>query len=155
MVANLFAKVRAAQASMGGNYMKPGFDGTVEIKAIIQKETRKNVDAFIVEFKIAEMHVEHAVHKVGETCSFFTGSDKDAYASNIKNFMLAMFDMKEDEYNEACDNGELEGMFNALVDPEEQAAAGELVGLETYNKIKKDGGDFCMYKFYSLDEEED
>lgn len=48
---NIFAGVKDAKVSERGSYCNPGLY-TIQIKKILSKRTRKNLDAFIVEFTI-------------------------------------------------------------------------------------------------------
>jgi hypothetical protein len=141
---NLFQQIKQSTGARGGNYVKPGFNGTVEITKIETFTTRKNFDAFVVNFKVISKTDTKTDHEVGEHLSYYTDTSKEQkiYADNVRSFLNGLFGQETADEMTEEDFAEMTGS--------DQTAAGMLVGLETYSKDTKAGKPFTNYKWHEI-----
>lgn len=163
---NIFAGVSQAKTSERGAFCNPGLY-KVKIKRVLLKHTRKNYDAFIVEFEILESNYTTAKadavrslgdrpfdaaglektlpNKVGSTASWFQSlQDKDIGFGSIKGF-AARVTGQQPESPEFC--AEVEGLLEAACDPTDQAFAGWICPLEVIQIQTKKNTAFSLYQW--------
>jgi hypothetical protein len=167
----IYAKVRGAKTTGGGNYFEPDADWVVMVNAVKDIETRDEKPAFIVECKVLESTCERV--KPGAERSWFVDMLKDAAAGNVKHFVMVATEQLtgeavEDEKCEACEGsgkvGKLgckdcdgTGMVSAIdeagileICSERQPYAGLILGLTTFNKPTREGKPFTRHKWTLL-----
>jgi hypothetical protein len=138
---NLFAWLRDAKVTERGTFLQPG-RYTVKVKRALWKRTRKNYDAFILEFGIITSEVV-GTNAVGSTASFFQNcSDPAVGFGSLKGFCAAITgsNAEDPKFVE-----EVEPFLTSVV--QDNALEGWLLPLEVVVIKTKAGGDFSLHKW--------
>jgi hypothetical protein len=84
---SLFAGIKNAQVTSGGNYMRAGTHA-LQLLKLTQGRTRKGVDFVAADFRVLNSTNEE--HPEGSTVNWFAGADKDGFLSNVKALAVAI-----------------------------------------------------------------
>ena len=161
---NIFAGVRNAKTSERGAFLKPG-QYKVQINRVVNKRTRKNYDAFIVEFNILESQYAkkkaEAVAALGDraydpatleltlpsqagaSASWFQSlADIDIGFGSLKSFAAGLLGCRSEdqEFLEA-----VERFLSEAVNS--NGLGGAIVPLEVIEIQTKKGGTFSLHKW--------
>lgn len=98
-------------------------------------ESWKKRETFIVEMEVVESTVPAC--PPGYAASWVTHEQSYYYQEDVKEFICSTFHAKPDDVDESD--------VRAVVDPEQQAAAGRLVRVLVKNITTKAGGDFSKH----------
>lgn len=162
----MFAGLKDAKTSERGAFCHPGVY-MVRVRKALMKRTRKNYDAFILEFTIEDSTYEadkaalvkaggHTAaaeealpNKVGSTASWFQSlADQDIGYGALKSFAAAVqgMDVADKEFVAG-----VEEFLEAVV--QNNALEGVLIPLEVITIKTKSGGDFSLYKWSEVIDE--
>lgn len=141
-----FKGLAAAKTFESGTYLTEG-DYRVEVQKVFVKATRKDGDAFIVEYKVTETSNPEK-HPIGATRSWYQSmKDKDIAFSAMKGFFAAM--LKLDTHNEkemAQLDAQIEDVAEKAVS--ENALKDQSVNVKCWNKVTKEKKkDFTVHQF--------
>jgi hypothetical protein len=118
-------------------YWLPNGQYLVRINEVKVINNKNNVDCFIVTGENLES--SHPDTPVGQECSWIVSMSHMPAASNIKQFVSAILDEDPDEIDPAA----IEAIISS-----ENPLNGQLVQLETFNKITKEKKqDFTVHKW--------
>jgi hypothetical protein len=164
---NLFAGLKDAKVTERGAFLTPG-SYQVRIKRVIKKHTRKNYDAYIVEFKVEKSSYELAPKdmpedkkpgKVGASASWFQSLVDPAVGfGSLKGFAAAILGENPDDPKFVS---EVEGFLTETVDrpasgtepAHKSCIEGVLVPLEVVMIKTKAGKDFSRHVWGKIVEE--
>ena len=83
---SIFAGIKNATTTNGGNYLRPGTH-ELELLKLMQGRTRKGVDFIAADFRVLSSTNED--HPTNSTVNYFAGADKDGFLSNVKSLALS------------------------------------------------------------------
>jgi hypothetical protein len=133
-----------------GNYVKPGFHGTVEVKKTIAKNTRQSGLAFICEMVVLTTNMPEA-HPIGQKVTWFVKlANKDTAFPNVAAWAAACagFDPHDRENVKTNVMPLLKDLMNHATDnPDDNEFVGQKLKLETVATLTKDKRDFTRYDF--------
>lgn len=133
----LFAGIKNAQITSGGNYIRPGTHKLGLLK-LTQGRTRKGVDFVAADFRILESTCEE--HPIGSTVNWFAGADKDGFLSNVKALAVALLSAAAGEQvDEATVD---EGVMEQLVSDGGNDVAGATLMADAFHVDTRRGGTF-------------
>lgn len=141
----LFAGIKDARATQGGNYLKPGMYLLQVIRVTIGK-TRKGVDFFAVDFKVLGSNNEE--HGVGSIVNWFVGFDKEPALANCKAFAVAVLGNALPEGQEFDESSITEEVMDGLVADNGKAIAGQKVQCQVVTVPTKSGGTFSRHLWF-------
>lgn len=144
----LFGGIKDVKVSKGGIYLLPADDGStaryrLRVKVLKVMKTRKKEDQFIAEFHILES--SQPKRPAGSDASWLANLTRhEAALGNVKGLLAALFNMQEDEIDEAG--------ADAAVDEKEQPCVGMEVICEAFNKPTKEGKPFTRCNWFPVEE---
>jgi hypothetical protein len=134
-----------------GRYFKGGFEGVIQVKRTIVKDTRKNGLAFIVEFEVLSSNMsEH--HANGSKGTWYQGlRSKDIAFPEIAAWVAACAGYRRDQKTEIDEKVRpliKEMLVEATLKPDENMFTNIKLQLRTYmKKTKERGVDFTVHEF--------
>lgn len=142
----LFGGIKEAKYSEGGVYVKAGVF-RFQIEALKAIRTRTGKDAFVAEFKVAES--TNTERPVGSLCSWMVTFDKEPAMGNVKQFLAALLNVKDDQIDESV----AEYAVNAVDDPANKRVAnpckGRFVRCSAIDIMTKSNRPFTKCKFFN------
>jgi hypothetical protein len=147
----LFADIKEAKGTEGGNYFEPG-NYVVQIQKCKEGKTRSDKPFFAAECRIMESDNEEA--KPGSLVSFFVLFDEypELSLGNVADFMRAglasyMVQNGIDDVPEDHNAIELDEATADEISGEENLLAGVYMNCFAFNKKTKGGNDFTRFKW--------
>jgi hypothetical protein len=158
MMDELFDGLEDAEIFQRGKYMAGGFEGVVEVKKTLVKQTRQRGPAFIVEMQVVETNMPEK-HPVGGKSTWFQKLvNKDVAFPAIKAWVAACLGFEAhqkdaiDETLDAIDPETKLPMIRALIkeatnNPESNEFVGVRLRLACEQVKTKENKDFTRYDF--------
>ena len=140
----IWDRLKTAEVFEKGQYLPPGGKYLVEIKKVLEKDTRSSGKAFIVELEIVESN--HPDVKVGSKYSWFQSMrDLDVAMPAIKEWLAAVSGINPRDRVRV--KNELDGKIVAVIEAaiEDNVLEGERVWCETFSKKTKKNLDFTCH----------
>jgi hypothetical protein len=140
-MSNLFAGLKDAKTYDRGTFLKPGIY-TLKVKRAVFKRTRKNYDAFILEFEVVSAKGVDT-NLTGTSASWFQSlADTDIGFGSLKAFAAAVTgaDVKDPAFVD-----EVEGFLSGVV--EDGALNGKILPCEVVLVDTRAGGKFSLHKW--------
>lgn len=149
MNSSIWDGIEDAEIFERGNYVKPGFDGIVEMRRTIAKSTLKTGLAFIVEMRALESNLTD--HPVGSKLTWFQKmTDKTVAFPAVKAWVAACLGLEahqKEEIERDVSPHVKELMKQATDNPDANDFVGIKLRLRTTQVKTQKGLDFTRYDF--------
>lgn len=134
---SIFAGIKNATTTNGGNYLRPGTH-ELELLKLMQGRTRKGVDFIAADFRVLSSTNED--HPVNSTVNYFAGADKDGFLSNVKSLALAILSAHAGE--NVSDSSIDEEVMNELLADNGSSVSGARINADAFLVDTRRGGKF-------------
>lgn len=149
----LFSGIQDAEIFERGRFLPGGFNGVLEVKRTIAKETIKSGVGFIVEFDVVESNLDDVA--IGSRCTWFQKmSDRTVALPSIKAWAAAVAGyhahQRAEIENEVAPMLE-QSLTHATDNPADNDFVGCMVRVQTDMIQTKNGRDFTRHDWQPFD----
>ncbi len=134
IMAKLAGKLKRTAATAGGNYIPAGRH-KLKVQMAQIKDDREENPMFVADFLVLETTVNLPNCQPGSVVNYIIKSANEAYASNVKGLLLALYDTSEAEFN-ALPDEEVEDLLDQAFG-EQQATVGRVVIADAVDAVSK------------------